>query len=124
MDEFQLSPVYTALTGDEGKTKEKFQRELVSTLSGGDTRIHVTYTLSEDLGKVNLCENGSKLVSSMHRGCTVFSVLYKEFSQIHTENERQKRYESASHHTMEDVEKMESELELVLPRDYEGSPEL
>jgi hypothetical protein len=56
----------------------------------------------------------------MHRGCTIFSVLYKEFSQIHTENERQKRYESASHHTMDDVEKMELELELVLPRDYDG----
>jgi hypothetical protein len=121
-DDFTLSTVYDALIGEEGKTEERFQRELVNIFSKGDedVRIHVTATLTKDMRKVNLCENGSKLVSSMHRGLTIFAVLSKEFAQIHAEDERQQRYESASHHTMADVEKLESGLQLVLPTNYDG----
>ena len=71
-DDFSLSTVYQALTGEEGKAEERFQRELVNIFSKGeDIRIHVTATLTKDLRKLNLCENGSKLVSSMHRGLNI-----------------------------------------------------
>lgn len=117
--DFALSAVYTARNGEEGKNDKKFQRGLISIFAGRNG-LHVTKDFAQDLREVNLCENGSMLVETMHKGLTVFAVLYKEAQQIQKEDSKQRKYDAASFHTMDDREKLDLQLQLMLPVNYDG----
>jgi hypothetical protein len=107
--------------GEVRRSDAKFHKALVSLFAhDGDTRVHVTDMLAKDLQQVNLCKSGSMIVATTHKGITPCVFPWKEHTQIQKEDAKQKQYDSATHHSMDDVWKMDLELQLILPENFDG----
>jgi len=121
--DFGLSEVYAAADGPEGKSDEKFSNALCGILTPPankqpQPRVHTTDSLAKDLRKLNLAHRNSLVVDSLAKGLTIFAVLNKEHAQMDREDNQRLIYWSATYHTMEDVERRETEFKLCLPHDY------
>jgi len=121
--DFTLSEVYQQADGAEGKNDETFFNALVSVFAppkgrSPQPRLHVTDTLSKDVRKGNLAHRNSLVVESLARGISPFAVLFKEYAQRDKEDQRRELYNTATHHSVDDVERRAVEFTLCLPNNY------